>query len=84
MAATWMAAADAGVIPWAALITAVSTLATTIIWVVYRLHKDAIAAHDKRADAWQAAAERQDARNDVLVHQVVTIVEGVKTLGKQS
>lgn len=77
-------AADLGVVPWAALITAVSSLITTIIWVTYKLHRDAVRAHDKRADDWKTACEREQQRNDEQTRQILAIVDTVKTLGKPS
>lgn len=41
-----------------------------VSWVFYRLHRDAIAAEQRRADDWRAAAEATQARADVREEQL--------------
>lgn len=83
-AAIWRASADVGAMPWAVLIPALSGVVTTVIWVTYKLHRDAVRAHDQRAADWKAAAEREQARNDEQAKQLLAVLEAVKTLGKPS
>lgn len=43
---------------------------TVLARVGYKLHKDAIAAHDKRADEWHAAWQAERAAREVREEQL--------------
>lgn len=53
-----------------------------ITWVLYRLHRDAVAAHDKRAVDWKTAHDDQVARNAELQGQLNHIYSAITTMGK--
>lgn len=50
-----------------------------IVWWIARTHRDAIAAHDKRASDWKAAHDDVVKANQQLVAQLVHIASAVKT-----
>lgn len=50
-----------------------------IIWWIRAAHRDAIQAHEKRADDWKIAAKAHEARADDLQKQLLHILGAVKS-----
>lgn len=50
-----------------------------IVWWIRHTHRDAIAAHDKRANDWKAAHDESVKANRELVAQLVHIASAVRT-----
>lgn len=53
---------------------------TTVVWAVYRLHTDAVAAERRRADDWRTAAQMQSAANEVHSANIAKLIGSVEQL----
>lgn len=55
-----------------------------ILWIGYKLHVDAVRTHDKRAEEWRLAYEREAARSAVRDEQLAHVLGAVKQTAGQS
>lgn len=53
-----------------------------IVWAIVHLHRDAVEAHDRRANDWKTAHDAQVERNLELLGQLNHIYSVVTTIGK--
>lgn len=51
---------------------------TSLSWIFYRLHRDAVAAERERADDWRAAAIAAEKRADVRDQQIATLLGRIR------
>ena len=51
---------------------------SVVLYIVYKLHVDAVRSHDQRASDWKAAYEREVARADVREQQLAHILNAVR------